>query len=133
MKAVAAQHKKDIVKKLSKRLAEEKIIGIVNLENLPAAQLQTIKKSLFGKVSMFMTKKRLMKIAIEEVAKKNKDIAKIKDQLEGMPALLFTKDNPFTLFKTLKKSKSPAPAKAGSQIGPAKKPPTLRTWIPAAP
>ena len=32
--------------------------------------------------------------------------------LKGMPALIFTKENPFSLFKTLKKSKTNAPAKA---------------------
>jgi len=43
----------------------------------------------------------------------NVGIEELEQHLKGMPALIFTKENPFSLFKTLKKSKSSAPAKAG--------------------
>src|SRR3989338_5173671 len=64
-----------------------------------------------------MTKRRLIKLALEHTKQDKPGIDKIEEKLKGMPALLFTKDNPFTLFKTLKKNKSKAPAKAG-QIAP---------------
>ncbi len=113
----ATQQKKDIVKRIAELLIEYPIIGAVNMENLPAAQLQRMTSQLRNKIILLMTKKRLIFRAIEEMKKEKKDIEKLKDYLNRMPALLFTKENPFSLFKTLKKSKSQAPAKSG-QIAP---------------
>jgi large subunit ribosomal protein L10 len=62
-----------------------------------------------------MTKRRLMKIALEEAKKSKPGLEKLEEHLKGMPALIFTEDNPFGLYKTVKKSKSPAPAKAGQE------------------
>ena len=44
-------------------------------------------------------------------------IDKLITYLKGVPALLFTKENPFSIFKVIKKSKTPAPAKPG-QVSP---------------
>ena len=52
-------------------------------------------------------------IALAQAKEKVKGIEKLEEHLIGMPALLFTKDNPFTLYKILKKNKSMAPAKSG--------------------
>jgi len=112
MKKVA-QYKKDVVKKLSKQLEESPIIGVLNMENLPASALQVMRGKLRGKAEMFMTKKRFMKIAFEEAEKKRQGLSVLVPHLKGMPALMFTKDNPFAIYKLIKKSKSPAYAKAG--------------------
>jgi len=117
-KARVAPYKKKVVTQLAELLKKYKIIGCLNMENLPAAQLQKMRAQLRDKVVMFMTKRRLMKFAIEQAKTEKKDIEKIEEYLKGMPALLLTNENPFSLFRTLKKSKSKAPAKAG-QIAPA--------------
>ncbi len=109
--AHVAEYKKRIVNNLTKLFSSYPIIGCINMENLPAPQLQQMKAQLRGKVVMTMTKRRLMKIAIDE--SKVKGIEQIKDYLLGMPALLFTKEDPFKLNKILQKSKSLAPAKPG--------------------
>ena len=88
------------------------IIGIVNMESLPAQQLQTMKRQLRGKVRLFMTKKRLIKLALQQ-AKGKDGLDKLDHYMRGMPALLGTTENPFSLYKTIKKNKSAAPAKAG--------------------
>ncbi|MAG39298.1 50S ribosomal protein L10, partial [Candidatus Woesearchaeota archaeon] len=106
-----AQYKKDKVKEFTKLIDDNPIIGIVNMMNLPAKQLQNMRERLREKVIIRMTKKRLIKIAIKNSKKEN--IAKLKDYLKGMPAMLFTKENPFSLFSTLKKNKSKAPISAG--------------------
>ena len=113
----ATQQKKDIVKRIAELLMEYPIIGAVNMENLPAAQLQRMKSQLRDKIVLLMTKKRLIFRAIEEMKKEKKDIEKLKAYLNRMPALLFTRENPFSIFKTLKKSKSQAPARPG-QLAP---------------
>jgi len=105
--------KKSVVNKIADLIKKYPIIGALNMENLPAAQLQRMKANLRDKVEMLMTKRRLMKLAIDQVKGDKKGIEKIEEHLKGMPALLFTNENPFTLFKILKKSKSKAPAKAG--------------------
>src|SRR3989338_7382289 len=114
--AHVSQYKKRIVDDLSKLFRSYPIIGCLNMENLPAPQLQQMKAELRNKVVMAMTKRRLIKIAIEN-CKDVKGIEKIKENLIGMPALLFTKEDPFKLNKILQKSKTSAPAKAG-QIAP---------------
>ena len=113
VEARVSQAKKDTVAQLAKRLKEAKVVGLADMQDLPAGQLLTIRKALRGKVDMFMTKRRLMRVAIERA---KKDIPGIEDLFANkcsMPALLFTSENPFSVYKTIKKSKSPAPAKAG--------------------
>ena len=114
-KARVAEYKKERVKELEALLQKYPIIGIVNMESLPAGSLGKLKKGLRGKAVLFMTKRRLMNIAIENVKGKVPKIENIKEQLKGMPALLFTEENPFSLYKFLKKSKSPAPAREGQE------------------
>lgn len=106
-------YKKKVVEDFVKLIKEYPIIGAVNMENLPAPQLQVMRGNLRGKVVMRMTKRRLIKIAIEQAKAEKKGIEELEKHLKGMPALLFSKENPFSLYKTLKKSKSSAPAKAG--------------------
>lgn len=117
-KARVSKDKKEVVAKMEKLFTQYPIVAAMDLENLPTAQLQNMRAQLRKKdIVLLMTKRRIMKIAIDGAQEKKKDIGKIKEHLKGMPALLFTKENPFTLYKMLKKSKSPAPAKAG-QIAP---------------
>lgn len=117
-KAHVSNEKKKVVQQLKQMMTSYPIVGIVNMENLPAQQLQIMKRKLRGKIELFMAKKRLMKIAIEQCKDKQPGIEALADKMVGMPALLCTKENPFLLFKILKQNKSKAPAKAG-QTAPA--------------
>ena len=111
--AHVAEYKKEIVTELVKMIMEYPIIGIVNMENLPAPQLQKMRAQLRGNFHITMTKRRLIKLAFEETKSRKKGIEQLEKHLGGMPALIFTKENPFKLSKTLQRNKSPAPAKAG--------------------
>ena len=113
VQAHVADYKKEIVSNLVNLINSNPIIGVVNMENLPAPQLQAMRAQLRGKFFITMTKRRLIKLAFEETKSKKKDIEKLESYLGGMPALIFTKENPFKLSRTLQKNKSPAPAKAG--------------------
>jgi len=108
-----AEYKKKIVNDIIKATKDYSIIGLVNMEGLPAPQLQTMKKELRGKINLFMTKKRLIKIALEKIKNEKKGVEELEKYFEGMPALLFTNESPFKLSRLLQKSKSKAPAKAG--------------------
>ena len=117
-KAHVSDKKKEVVKRLQKLIKENSIIGLLDMENLPARQLQIMKEKLRGDVILLLSKKRLIKVAIDKVKDDKKGIEKLLEHFKGMPALLFTDKNPFELFKIIKKNKSGAPAKAG-QIAPA--------------
>lgn len=113
--AHVAQYKKDIVSELIRLCNDYPIIGVVNMENLPAQQLQAMNAKLRGKVRLFMTKKRLVRVAFAEAEKSKKGIKELEKSFKGMPALLFTKESPFKLSRILRENRSPAPAKAGQE------------------
>lgn len=110
-----APEKKEAVKQLTKLGEEYPIIGVLNMHGLPGAQLARMRKQLRGKCEIIMTRQRLITLALDNLKEKKQGIEHLKDHLKGMPALLFTKENPFALFKTIKKAKSKAPAKGGQQ------------------
>ena len=58
-----------------------------------------------------MARKKLLYLALSQSKKKNLD--QLSAKIKGMPALLFTKENPFALNSLIVKNKSEAPAKAG--------------------
>jgi large subunit ribosomal protein L10 len=109
---MVTQQKKQTVAEFADLVKKYKIIGIVNVEGLPTRQLQNMRENLRKDVLIKLTKKRLIKIVLND-SKDQKDLDKLADHLKGMPAMIFTNQSPFKLYKTLQKSKSPAPAKAG--------------------
>ena len=113
--AHVADYKKKVVQDFARLMKDYPIIGIINMENLPTPQLQKMMKKLRGLLILKMTKRRLLKIAIEKAKESKPDITKIESYLEGMPALVFTKENPFKLYKMFSQSKSMAPAKPGQK------------------
>ncbi len=114
-KAHVSEGKVKEVEAIRELFDKYRVVAIIDMENLPALQLQKMKSQLKDKIIIKISKKRLMKLAIDKINKK--DIAKLKEDLRGMVALLFTNEDPFKLYKLLKKSKSNAPAKPG-QIAP---------------
>src|SRR3989338_3106221 len=111
--AHVAKYKKDTAEKIVELINSYPIIGAVNMENLPGQQLQTLRAKLRKDAVLLMTKRRIMKIAIEQAKSQKEGIEELEQHLSGMPALLFTKESPFKLSRMLQKNKSPAPAKAG--------------------
>jgi large subunit ribosomal protein L10 len=110
-----AEWKKKTVTDFVKLMKEYPIVGTVNMENLPAKQLQNMRQQLRAGVVMKMTKRRLINIALDQAKDSKKGIEKLKESLPGMPALIFTKENPFALYKKVNKNKASAPAKGGQK------------------
>jgi len=103
------------VEKLKKLIKDSPIVGIVNMQNLPMAQLQRMRKKLRSDLTLYMSKKRLIRLALEDVNKSRKGIDKLDAYMKGMPALMLTKENPFRLYAIIQKNKSKAAAKAGQE------------------
>ncbi len=112
---VAAEWKKNIVSEIQNKINKYKTVAVINMENLPAKQLQIIREKISENAQIIMSRKKLIKLALENSEKKS--TKKLIEHLTGMSALLFSNKNAFELFKTLKKNMSDAPAKAG-QISP---------------
>jgi len=107
-----ADSKKKIVNDFVKLIKEYPIIGAIDLEGMPTAQLQTMRAVLRDNdVVLLVSKRRLMKIALDKAKEDKKGVDEIKEHLKGMPALIFSKIDSFKLYKLLKQSKSEAPAK----------------------
>ncbi len=108
--------KVEFVQKLTEEIRASPIVGLVNMQNLPAAQLQRMRALLRTQgVTLTMTRKKLLQRAFDGSQQQN--IHKLAEKMKSMPALLLTKSNPFALYKTIQKNKSEAPARPG-QISP---------------
>lgn len=113
--AHVSETKKKTIAEFVKLIKEYPIVGAVNMENLPTKQLQNMRAQLRGTVVIKMTKRRLMKISLEQAKNDKKGIEELIPYLKGMPAMIFTKENPFKLYKQLDRNKSKAPIKAGQK------------------
>lgn len=109
----AAPKKKAVVSKITELAKQNPVVGLVDMQGLPAAQLQQISKSLRGMFTLVMTRKKLIERAVKESGKAQQGVEKLLEKMPAMPGILFTKENPFKLAKLLEKNKTPAPAKAG--------------------
>ncbi|UTB31640.1 MAG: 50S ribosomal protein L10 [Methanobacterium sp. ERen5] len=107
-----AEWKKDEVANLKDLINSYEVVGMANLADIPAPQLQQMRRTLKDSATLKMSRKTLMSLALNDSEKAQ--IETLEDYMEGQPALIFTNMNPFKLYKILENSKTPAPAKAGS-------------------
>jgi large subunit ribosomal protein L10 len=111
---MVSDKKIQLVKDLINDIKKYSVIGIVNLQNLPAQQLQVMRATLGKKgVKICMARKKLLHMSLEESGVEN--VTDLIEKLKGMPAILFCDENPYALYATIQKSKSEAPAKAGQE------------------
>ena len=103
--------KQKAVQELKAVIDHYPVIAILNLENLPTKQMQKMKTKLRKDLEIRVAKKSIIEHALKLSSKK--DIGKLSEYLIGSPALLFSKENPFRIYKLLKASKSAAAIKAG--------------------
>ncbi len=115
--AKAAQYKKEQVEAFAELMKEYPVIGLVNVANLPSRQFQILRKKLRKDALLLMGKTQFIEMAIEKAKGSKKNFEKLSESIEGMPALLFTKQNPFKVSALIRSSKSKASAKPG-QVAP---------------
>jgi large subunit ribosomal protein L10 len=107
-----ASWKKEEVKDLKGLIGSHKVVGMADLSDIPAPQLQKMRRTLKDSAQIKMSRKTLMNLALNDSEKTN--IEALGEHMEGQPALIFTDMNPFKLYKILEESKTQAPAKAGN-------------------
>jgi len=109
--AHVAPWKYKFVEEIAKLAEEYPVVGIVNINNIPAAQMQKMRRELKDEAVLIVGKNRLIKLALEKANRKNlKDLA---NYIEGQTGIIFTKMNAFKLAKLMEKTKTKAPAKGG--------------------
>ena len=108
VKGDVAGWKAEEVNSLRDMIKSSPVVGVVDLQDIPAKQLQNIREELRGKVTFRMSKNKLMKIALEKTEKEQ-----LKDHINAGAAFIFSNENPFRIYRLLQKSKAPAPAKPG--------------------
>ena len=116
-KSTVPEYKKKAVDEMSDLMRESSITALVDMSGIPAPQLQAMRREMKGKISLYMTKKRLMRIALDKSKDKKKNIEALANYFQGMPAFIFSNENPFRLSRLLQRSKTKAPARAG-QLAP---------------
>lgn len=113
--ASVADWKRELVNNLVDKFEDFPAVGVMNISGIPAPQFQGIREVLRGKAEIKVSRKVLLEIAIEKASDNNPGLSELSDYLEGQCALVFTKMNPFKLWKLLDENKTSAPAKIGME------------------
>ena len=115
--AHVATWKKDLVSELVQDMREAPVVAVVDMENIPGQQIQSMRAGLRAHAKVKMTKNKLMRLAIEEASADKPGLDALKDSVDGQCAIVTTDMSPFKLFAQLKKTMTPAPAQPG-QLAP---------------
>ncbi|MWV41293.1 50S ribosomal protein L10 [Natrialba sp. INN-245] len=102
------QWKKEEVDELESLIDEYESIGIVGITGIPSKQLQDMRRGLHGTAVVRVSRNTLQVRALEDA-----DLDDLVSHVEGQVGLVATNDNPFTLYKELEASKTPAPINEG--------------------
>jgi len=115
VEASVAPWKRDLVEELKDKFKEYPVVGILDISGIPAKQFQQIRDILRGKAEIKVSRKVLLRTAIEKASEDNPELGGLTEYLEGPSALVFTKMNPFQLWKLLEENRTNAPAKPGME------------------
>ena len=110
-KSHVSDEKKESVKQLAQAMKEVDTIMLVSIKNVPAAQLQKIKKALREKANVQVAKKSIVLRAIDETGLNGIDA--LKQQVNEDYAVLLSNTDGFELSGWLTENKNPIAAKEG--------------------
>ncbi len=96
------------VDELESLIDEYESIGIVGITGIPSKQLQDMRRGLHGTAVVRVSRNTLQVRALEDAG-----LDDLVSHVEGQVGLVATNDNPFTLYKELEASKTPAPINEG--------------------
>jgi len=102
--------KKQEVKTLKKLIDSYPVVGLVNIQDIKARQLQKIRQDMRDNVLIRASKNTLLAIALKKSKKK---LGELTSHLSGGASLICCDMDPFRLNMLLEKSRTPALAKSG--------------------
>ncbi|MFB6174954.1 MAG: 50S ribosomal protein L10 [Candidatus Nanohalobium sp.] len=107
------EEKEAKVEEFEEKIERYPVIGILDMHNLPAKQLQQIKKDMKDFADVKMSRKTLMEIAIDGAEKQ--DIEQLEETEATQPAFIFSEKDPFQLYQLIKENKTSAAAQGGEE------------------
>jgi len=111
--AHVAPYKKQVVEDLVRRFTESRVVGIANIQGIPAPQFQSIRRNLAGRATIMVSKNNLLRLALQQAAANRPHLDELAQAIEGQTAIVTADLNPFRLFKELEGTKTKAPARGG--------------------
>src|SRR3989304_2722955 len=99
--AHVAPYKKEAVADLVKRLADSKVVGIANIQGIPAPQFQAIRRKLHGRATITVSKNSLLMLALKEAAERDPGGPFPETAARSLPARCPQTYSGFRLFKEL--------------------------------
>src|SRR3990172_2665481 len=106
--AHVAPYKKEVVADLVKRFAGSKVVGIANIQGIPAPQFQAIRRKLVGRATITVSKNSLLTLALREAAAKQPHLDQLIESIDGQTAVVTAEVNPFRLYRELEATKTKA-------------------------
>src|SRR5438552_2867489 len=111
--AHVAKWKRDELDAVVKLLKESPIIGLANVDGIPSAQMQTMRKGLREDATIKISKNSLLVLALKEVGMTKSGLDGLTSNIHGSTAIIATKMKPHRLYRRLEASKTKAGIKAG--------------------
>ncbi|APX95812.1 50S ribosomal protein L10 [Natronorubrum daqingense] len=102
------QWKQEEVDELEELIESYESVGVVGIAGIPSKQLQDMRRGLHGTAELRVSRNTLQVRALESTG-----LGDLVSEVEGQVGLVGTNDNPFTLYKELEASKTPAPINEG--------------------
>ena len=110
-KQMTREQKEAKVEEFTEKIEGHPVVGILDMQNLPSRQLQQMKKEMKEFADIKMSRKTLMKIAIDNAGKT--DIDQLEDNDATQPAFIFSNKDPFQLYQLIQENKTSAAADGG--------------------
>jgi large subunit ribosomal protein L10 len=114
-KAHVAKWKREEVQEIIKLLKDNPVIGLANVDAIPSAQMQSMRKALREDATVKISKNSLLAIALKEVGANRHGLNGLTGNIDGSTAIIATTMKPHRLYRRLEASKTKAPLKAGQK------------------
>lgn len=97
------------VEELTEKIKKAKVVGIVDIKDIPSKQFQLIKKRIETQAEVRVSKNSLIKRSLEKAK-----IPELGEHIRGSTGLILSNLNPAKLNKILRDNRISSPAKAGN-------------------
>jgi large subunit ribosomal protein L10 len=108
------EYKVRAVEEIKRMISSKPVVAIVSFRNVPAGQMQKIRREFRGKAEIKVVKNTLLERALDALGG---DYLKLKDYLGDQIAIITADENPFRLFRMIEDTKVPSPLKP-NQVSP---------------
>ena len=110
-KNLTREQKEAKVEEFEQAIQEHEVIGILDMQSLPARQLQEIEREIEEFADIKMSRKTLMDIALENIEKEGIDHLDTDEAMQ--PAFIFSTKDPFQLYSLIQDNQTSAAADGG--------------------